>query len=157
MALSQDLMKLITRTGGKDVATIVEKTEQAAKAKSDLKQAEESFEAKIALMDKRYANQMTQGVEQVAITSAIGFGLGGGLAYIAHDSIASYFGKGSWPALLTLPALGAITVAVTPSMFKDKRSDPGGNATARAGGYGFGVGLLAVGGYLSYQDYMAAA
>jgi len=157
MSLSNDSLKLITRTAGKEVAQIVQTSDQLAKAKADAKAAEESFDAKVALMDKKFANQMTQGVEQVALASAISFGIGGAIAYIAHDSIATYFGKGSWPALLTLPAVGVVVIAATPAVFKDKRSDPGGNATARASGYGFGTGLLMVGGYLSYQDYTAAA
>lgn len=156
MALSTDMLNLIRRTGGKDVALIVEKTEQAAKAKADLKASEEAFEEKAKLMDRKMANAWTQGAEQIAVTAAIGAGIGGAVAYIAHDSVVAYFGAKSWPALLALPAVGAIVVAVTPSVFKDKRSDPGGNATARGGAYGFGLGLLGVAGYLSYQDYQAA-
>jgi cobalamin biosynthesis protein CobD/CbiB len=153
--LSKDILKMITREAGKDVAVIAQKTEEATKAKADLKKAEDSFEEKVAAMDRRVRETMSTGVESAAMGGALGFGLGGGAAYLLHDTVAGYFGRGTWTAMLVLPVTGAVTLAVVPSMLKDRKSAPGENASARAGAYGAGLGLLSVGGYLSYEDYKA--
>jgi hypothetical protein len=152
---NKDLLKLITREAGKDVATIVQKTEEASRARAEARAAESEFETKVLTLEGKMKEMMTTGVESAAFSGALGFGLGGAIAFIAHDQVASYFGKGSWPALLTLPGAGLLVLAVTPSFFKDKKKGSGENATTRAASYGTALGLLGVGGYFSYQDYMA--
>lgn len=154
--LSKDILKMITREAGKDVAVIAQKTEEATKARADLKRAEEDFEEKVSAMDKRVRETMSTGIEGAALGGAFGFGIGGTIAYLAHDAVADYFGKGTWPAMLLLPGTGAVVLMAAPSVLKDRKSAPGENASTRAGAYGAGIGLIAVGGYLSYQDYSAS-
>ncbi len=153
--LSKEILKMITREAGKDVAVIAQKTEEATKARSDLKRAEDDFEAKVSAMDRKVKETMTAGVESAAMGGAIGFGLGGGAAYLLHDTVADYFGRGTMTAMVVLPAAGVLILAVAPSALKDRKSAPGENASTRAGAYGAGLGLLGVGGYLSYEDYKA--
>lgn len=153
--MHKDILTLITRAAGKDVATIVAKTDEVAKTRQELRHAESSFEEKIATMDRRLKEANTAGIESAAMAGALGFGAGGGAAFLLHDQVASYFGKGSWPALLALPAAGIGMIAITPSLFKDKKSAPGENAAVRSAAYGGGLGLATVGGYFSYQDYSA--
>lgn len=154
--LSKDALKMITREAGKDVATILQKSEEASAAKAALRQSEADFDAKVGAMQARLKDAVTSGAESAAMAGGIGFGIGGAIAFIAHDKVSTYFGKGSWLALLTLPAAGLGTIAITPMLLKDRPKALGENAGMRAGGYGLGLGLLGVGGYFSYQDYMAA-
>ena len=153
--MNKELLKLITKEAGKDVATIVAKTDEAARTRSELRHAENSFDERISDMSRRLREANTAGLEAAAISGAVGFGAGGGAAYLLHDQVAAYFGKGSWAALLTLPVAGIATFAAVPALFKDKKSAPGENASMRAAGYGAGLGLAGVAGYLSYQDYTA--
>ena len=155
MAISKEILSMIQRSAGKDVALIAEKSEAAATAKADLRKAESDFDEKVGVLERRFREGMQSGLQEAAMAGAIGFGVGGGLAYMIHDRIAEYFGKGSWPALLTLPAAGVIMVVATPDLFKDPPKKPGEQASTRAAVYGGGLGLALVGGYLSYQDYSA--
>jgi hypothetical protein len=157
MAISKDILSMIQRSAGKDVALIAEKSEQAASARAELKKAEADFDDKVTMLERRFREGMSTGLQEAAMAGAVGFGVGGGIAYMAHDKVAEYFGKGSWLSLLTVPAAGALILAVTPEVAKDPKSKPGENASTRAGGYGLGLGMVVVGGYLSYQDYSAKA
>lgn len=157
MAVSADLLKVITRDGGKDLAAIVQLTDKANSAVAEKKRAEEEFASTAADIERRFHESMTAGVQSVAVAAVAGFGLGGTIAWLAHDSIATYFGKGTWPALLTLPAAGIVVLAATPKMFKDKRGNPGEQKEERAASFGAGLGLLTIGGYCSYQDYTTTA
>ncbi len=148
-------MKLITRDGGKELASVVALTDKAQTAELEKKRAEAEFEEKTQEIEKRYRDQMTVGVQNLAIATVFGFGLGGGLAYLAHDYVADYFGRGSPMALLTLPAAGIVVIAATPKMLQDSKKAPGEKKEERAASYGAGLGLLVVGGYCSYEDYMA--
>ena len=153
MAISKDILSMIQRSAGKDVALIAEKSEAAATARADLRKAEQDFDEKVNVLERRFREGMSTGLQEAAMAGAIGFGVGGGLAYMLHDKIATYFGKGSWPAMLALPVTGIALVAATPGIMKDPAKKPGENASERAGVYGAGLGLAMVGGYLSYQDY----
>lgn len=153
--MNKELLKLITKEAGKDVATIVAKTDEAARTRSELRHAENSFDEKINAMSQRLREANTDGIETAALAGAVGFGIGGATAYLLHDQVSAYFGKGSWPALMVLPSAGIATIAVTPSVFKDKKSQPGENAAMRSAAYGGGVGLLTISAWLSYQDYSA--
>jgi hypothetical protein len=155
MAISKEILSMIQRSAGKDVALIAEKSEAAATARADLKKAESDFDDKVNSLQRQFREGMQTGLQEAAMAGAIGFGIGGGIAYMVHDRIAEYFGKGSWPALLVLPVTGIVVVVATPDLFKDPAKKPGENASTRAGAYGTGLGLAMVGGYLSYQDYSA--
>lgn len=157
MAISKEILSMIQKSAGKDVALIAEKSEQAAAAKADLRKAEMEFDEKVNSLERRFREGMQSGLQEAAMSGAIGFGIGGGLAYMLHDRVAEYFGKGSYTAMAVLPVAGVVLLAATPELLKDPRSKPGENASTRAAGYGTGLGLALVGGYLSYQDYAAQA
>lgn len=149
-------MKLITREGGKELANVVALQDKANSAVLDRQRAELEFEEKTAEIEKRYRESMTVGVQNLAIATVFGFGLGGAIAYLAHDYVANYFGRGKPLALLTLPAVGIAIIAATPRFLQDSKKAPGEKKEERAASYGAGLGLIAVGGYCSYEDYVAA-
>lgn len=137
-----------------DRSELAKQSEAARKARSELASAEQNYEAEVDRLEKRITSLQNAGVKQVATMALIGAGAGGGTAYLTHDMLADYFGRATWPALLILPVAGVLTFAKTPSFFKDRGKKS--LADERAMGYGAGVGLLLVGGYLSYEDYVAA-
>lgn len=155
MAVSPDLLKLITKEGGKELAQVVTLTDKANTAVAERKRAEDEFESKAADIQRRHQEMMTVGVQNIAIGAVVGFGLGGAIAWLAHDSIADYFGRGSWPSLLALPTSGIVLLGFTPKLFADRRSAPGEKKEERAASFGAALGLLTVGGYCSYTDYAA--
>jgi hypothetical protein len=146
----------LLRRDGVDASTlrVLEKTEEARKLKADLDRREREFEAAIAERDSEIREMQTAGVQKIAIAGAVGFGVGGGLAYILHDEVATQFGKGTPLALGLLPAVGLALLAGTKKIFKpSKKVD---TSQARAGSYGAALGLVLVGGFLSYEDYQAS-
>lgn len=155
VAIDKETLKMITREAGKGVADVVQYREQAAAATRKAKDSEEDFDRQVATLQTKLRDLTTTGVEDLAISAAAGFGAGGGLAYILHDQVKEYFGADSIFALAALPVAGVVIVAATPKMLKDPAKKPGENANKRAAGYGFGMGMAAVGAYLSYEDYSA--
>ena len=97
-------------------------------------------------------------------SSSAGFSGGGGSGAAVVPTGAGSPGLPGFPVVpgvprvpgVLLPGVGVAMLMVAPSVLRDRKSQPGENAAARAGAYGGALGLITVGGYLSYQDYQAA-
>lgn len=148
---------MITREGSKELATQVELDQKLQNAMAAKKQADEDADRRVAEIEAKWNEAVTIGSQRVTTAAVFGFGVGGGLAFFAHDFIADYFGRGTAYALLALPVTGAAMLAITPGVFADRpgKKHAGENKETRAASYGAGAGLLLVGGYCSYLDYAA--
>lgn len=158
MALTKDEQKLLARDGAdKQTLALITTNEQLRKARHDLTEAERAFELRLDEQNSALVEMQTRGTLRLAGATGAGIVLGGGGAYFGHDFVAEEFGKATIPALVLIPAIGAAALFFTWKKSKTKkRAVTQSEVEGRMLGYGFGFGALLVGGYLSYEDYIAA-
>lgn len=147
--MTEKALAALSRTEGQYAGAVIRAEHRFRDAQRENKQLKNRLDEVLDESRKKLREWGNERAMRVAGAAAGGFGLGAAVAYFGDAFVVAKIGTGSL-GLILIPGVGLIVAAVAPTI-KDK----GGKSAAetRAGVFGFGLGLMLMGGYMSYQRW----